>query len=84
MSEEVKRKRGHPKTDDPRIKEVRVRLTEEEFDRLTRYAERSGRTKSDILRSAISEATTVNDWAWDDSHCRTPERRAAFFGDFMD
>ena len=84
MSEEVKRKCGRPKTDDARIKVVRVRLTEEEFDRLTRYAERSGRTKSDILRSTISEATTVNDWAWDDSHCRTPERRAAFFGDFMD
>lgn len=84
MSEEVKRKRGYPKTDDARIKEVRVRLTEEEFDRLTRYAERSGRTKSDILRSAISEDTTVNDSAWDDSHCRTSKERAAFFGDFMD
>ena len=84
MSEEVKRKRGRPKTEGARTKEIRVRLNDEEFNRLTRYAERSGRTKSDILRSAISETTTVNDWALDDSHCRTSEERAAFFGDFID
>lgn len=84
MSEEVKCKRGRPKTKGTRRKEVRVRLTDEEFDRLTRYAERSGRTKSDILRSAISDATMIQRRSWDDSHCRTPEERAAFFGDFMD
>ena len=47
-------RRGRPRAADGlRSEEVRVRLTETEFDNLTKLSQQSGKTKSDILRSVL-------------------------------
>lgn len=49
------KKRGRPrKIDDGRINELRVRLTDQEFDALNKLAKERKVTKSDILRSSLS------------------------------
>lgn len=51
--EQKKRGPGRPRKENPRNLEVRVRLTREEYDWLSSYADANGVTMSDILRSGI-------------------------------
>lgn len=54
MSEEIKRKRGRPKTGEVlRNKQYRLLMTEEEFDELGRLSRVTGMNKADLLRDAI-------------------------------
>ena len=51
-------KRGRPRSADGlRNEEIRVRLTEKEFDNLTKLSQQTGKTKSDILRSVLKGDT---------------------------
>ena len=52
--EESKRGRGRPKVDGvTKNKRVVLKMTYEEFERLSRIGEMSGKTKSDVLRKGI-------------------------------
>lgn len=52
--EEIKRKRGRPKTGEVlRNKQYRLLMTEEEFDELGRLSRVTGMNKADLLRDAI-------------------------------
>ena len=51
---ELKRGRGRPKVDGvTKTKMVMLKMTEEEFERLSKIGEMSGKTKSDVLRKGI-------------------------------
>ena len=45
--------RGRPKKDSCRTRVVKLRLTEEEYQRLTEFAEEANWTKSDVIRHAV-------------------------------
>lgn len=53
MNEGTKRRPGRPRKESPRNLEVRVRLTKEEYDWLTEYADANNVSMSDILRAGI-------------------------------
>lgn len=46
-------KRGRPLKADGRTKQVRVRLTEKEYETLRRMSEETGKSLSDILRNIL-------------------------------
>lgn len=57
MSEEIKRKRGRPKTGgDVRKRQYRIVMTDDEFDRFGRLSRVSGKSKADFLRDAMEVA----------------------------
>lgn len=46
-------KRGRPKSDSAREKRYLLKLTKNEFDRLSHLSEISGKSKADFIREAI-------------------------------
>ena len=48
-----KRKPGRPKKDDSKVHQIRIRLNEEEQERLNELAIRTGLNKSDVIREAL-------------------------------
>lgn len=52
MSEEIKRKRGRPKSG-LSVKQYRLVLSENDFDELSRFCRITGESKADFIRVAI-------------------------------
>lgn len=46
-------KRGRPTSDNPRIKQIHLRLTEKEWARIGELADKAGQTKSEYIRTSI-------------------------------
>lgn len=58
-----KRKPGRPKKDDPRYKQIRVRLTDAEEKAIKRNAEKNDMPISEYIRlMALSEKYDISNW----------------------
>ena len=58
MDEKLVTGRGRPKKDEPRTRQVTIRLTEEEFRDVMMYVGPYGKTYSDVLRNAFKFFTS--------------------------
>ena len=54
-------KRGRPRSENQRGKQIRIRLTEEEFNKLNVISEQMGITKSDFIRLSIFNKENSHD-----------------------
>lgn len=57
--EEVKKKRGRPKKEGSKTKKFQLKMTEEQFEKLTRTAELSGKSKTDVILIGLELCETM-------------------------
>lgn len=56
--EENKRKRGRPCKNVSKIRQYKIRMTEDEFEELARLSRITGKSKADIIRDGINHVKT--------------------------
>ena len=57
---------SRPKSDNKKSHTVKVRMTDEEVQKLAEYAEKHGETMSDSIRNALSIIQFFDDVEWEE------------------